>query len=603
MAGGSLLSEVDGPGAVKAMGGGQLVRLADEIRQFLVTSLAGTGGHLGSNLGVVELTIALHRVFDSPRDRILFDTGHQAYVHKILTGRRDGFGRLRKQGGLSGYPSQDESEHDVIANSHASTAMSYADGLAKGYQLSDENDRHVVAVIGDGSLTGGMAWEALNNIAAAGRPVIIVLNDNGRSYSPTAGALATHLKALRNGAPGGSTFFEVLGLEYQGPVDGHDLSALQQAFERAKHAGRPVLVHCVTRKGKGYGPAEADDVDHLHATGAFEPTTGKPVGTTQRSWTSVFGSELLALARQDPKLVAITAAMLVPTGLHELQRAHPDRVYDVGLAEQHAVTSAAGLALAGMHPVVAIYSTFLNRAFDQVLLDLALHNAAVTLVLDRAGITGEDGPSHHGIWDLSILRLVPGMRVAAPRDGRRLAELLAQSVACTGHPTALRFPKGPVHPDIPTLRVVDGMDVLRTGSSPDVLVVSVGAMATACVAAADLLAVQGIGVTVIDPRWVAPVQEGLAVLGERHRMVVVVEDSGEVGGVGDGVVRLLRERRIATRFLGVAVPQRFHEHAARDAILTAAGMDARSLATAITVGLDNVTAVPRDLRMLAERSS
>lgn len=432
------------------MTGEQLDILAAEIRDFLIAKVSRTGGHVGPNLGVVELTLAMHRVFDSPRDRLLYDTGHQSYVHKILTGRQDGFDRLRQRGGLSGYPSQAESEHDLIENSHASTALSYADGLAKAYALRGEQ-RSVVAVVGDGALTGGMCWEALNNIATSGNRLVIVVNDNGRSYSPTIGGLADHLSSLRlnpgyekvldtvKDALGNTPFvgkpmyevlhavkkgikdavapqamFEDLGIKYVGPVDGHDITAVEGALRAAKNFGGPVIVHAVTRKGYGYRPAEEDEADCLHGPGAFDAETGKLLAAPSVKWTQVFADELVAIADERPDVVGITAAMAEPTGIATLARKHPDRVYDVGIAEQHAATSAAGLAMGGLHPVVAVYATFLNRAFDQVLLDVAMHKLPVTFVLDRAGVTGPDGPSHYGIWDMSVFGVVPGLRIAAP---------------------------------------------------------------------------------------------------------------------------------------------------------------------------------------------
>ncbi|HJT04686.1 MAG TPA: 1-deoxy-D-xylulose-5-phosphate synthase, partial [Pseudonocardiaceae bacterium] len=440
-----MLEDVTGPGDVRALPENALTALADEIRQLLIESVPRTGGHFGPNLGVVELTIALHRVFQSPHDAIVWDTGHQAYVHKLLTGRRDGFERLRTAGGLSGYPSRAESAHDLVENSHASTALSYADGLTRAFALRGEPDRAVVAVVGDGALTGGMCWEALNNIGGAPqRPLIVVLNDNGRSYSPTVGSLAGHLRDLRRrGTP--ESVFEQLGLAYLGPVDGHDIAAVQAALRQARKLGRAVVVHCVTVKGKGCPAAENDEVDCLHAVTAPSSGPSEPSG---QSWTSVLSDELAAVARERTDVVALTAAMLHPTGLHRFATEFPDRVFDVGIAEQHAVTTAAGLAMGGLHPVVCVYATFLNRAFDQVLMDVALHRLPVTFVLDRAGVTGNDGPSHNGMWDLSLLGVVPGMRVAAPRDAALLRAQLREAIAHPG-PAAVRFPKGPVGPALP----------------------------------------------------------------------------------------------------------------------------------------------------------
>lgn len=616
---GSLLESVKGPRDLKALEADRLPRLAAEIRDLLISSTARGGGHLGPNLGVVELTIALHRVFDSPRDRILWDTGHQAYVHKMLTGRAGRFDTLRQEGGLSGYPSQAESEHDVIENSHASTALSYADGLAKAYKLRREGDRTVVAVIGDGALTGGMAWEALNNIAAhRDLPLIIVVNDNGRSYSPTIGGLASHLASLRAtqryedvlefvkdnlakvpvvGAPvydalhgvkkgikdvlAPQVMFEDLGLKYIGLVDGHDEQAVEAALRKARGFRRPVIVHVLTKKGYGYSFAENHDEDCFHSPSAFDPLTGeekpKPHG-----WTNVFGQEIVRLGAERKDIVAITAAMLGPTGLIPFSEAYPDRLYDVGIAEQHALTSAAGLALGGLHPVVAVYATFLNRAFDQLLMDVALHRLPVTVVLDRAGVTGDDGASHNGMWDLSILQVVPGLAVAVPRDEPRLRELLSEAVEVDDGPTVIRYPKGPVGAEIEAVGRLGGMDVLREGDAPDVLLVSAGPMAELCVEAAALLDAQGISATVVDPRWVKPLDEALAPAAARHKLVAVVEDNGRVGGVGDAVARALRDADVDVPVRTYGVPQRFLDHAKRAKILSEIGLTAQGIAREIT---------------------
>ena len=572
-----VLDTIHSPADLRLLPAAELAELAHDIRKFLVTAVSRCGGHLGPNLGAVELTIALHRVFESPRDRILFDTGHQTYVHKLLTGRRDGFDRLRRRGGLSGYPSRTESVHDVIENSHASTALSYADGLAKAHQLRGETDRVVVAVVGDGAMTGGMAWEALNNIGtAAGRRIVIVLNDNGRSYCPTVGGLAAHLSELRaEETP--VAMFDQLGIRYLGPVDGHDPVALEEALATARDAGDPVVVHCVTRKGMGYSPAETDTADHLHSPAPYDPMTGVQHAKPGTPWTSVFAEELVAIGSQRPDVVAVTAAMLNPTGLGVFGRAFPDRIFDVGIAEQHAVTSAAGLALGGLHPVVAVYATFMNRAVDQVLLDVALHRLPVTFVLDRAGVTGDDGPSHNGMWDMSLLQVVPGLRIAAPRDAPRLRSLLREAVAVTDGPTAVRFPKGPVCAELPAIDRLGELDVLaRTGS--DVLIVGVGALAGACVAAVELLAAFGVGATVVDPRWVSPLPAALADAARAHRMVAVVEDNGRVGGVGDAVARLLRDDDIHIPVRTFGVPQRFLDHSSRAEILADLGLTPQDLA-------------------------
>ncbi|MFF3441361.1 1-deoxy-D-xylulose-5-phosphate synthase [Streptosporangium sp. NPDC002721] len=616
---GNLLESVKGPGDLKRLAVDELPVLATEIRELLIASTARSGGHLGPNLGVVELTIAMHRVFDSPRDRILWDTGHQAYVHKMLTGRAGQFDTLRQEGGLSGYPSQSESEHDIIENSHASTALSYADGLAKAYRLKGEADRTVVAVIGDGALTGGMAWEALNNIAARkDLPLIIVVNDNGRSYSPTIGGLASHLASLRTnqryedvldfvkgnltkvpvvGAPvydalhgvkkglkdvlAPQVMFEDLGLKYIGLVDGHDEQAVEAALRRARDFRRPVIVHVLTKKGFGYSPAENHDEDCFHSPGVFDPLTGeekpKPHG-----WTNVFGQEMVRLGAERRDIVAITAAMLGPTGLIPFSEAYPDRLYDVGIAEQHALTSAAGLALGGLHPVVAVYATFLNRAFDQLLMDVALHRLPVTVVLDRAGVTGDDGASHNGMWDLSILQVVPGLSVAVPRDEPRLRELLAEAVEVDDGPTVLRYPKGAVGAEIEAVGRLGEMDVLRAGDDPDVLLVAVGPMAGLCLEAADLLDAQGISATVVDPRWVKPLDEALVPAARAHKLVVVVEDNGRVGAVGDAVARMLRDADVDVPVRTYGIPQRFLDHAKRPKILGEIGLTSQDIARQIT---------------------
>jgi 1-deoxy-D-xylulose-5-phosphate synthase len=625
-----VLASITSPGDLKRLSHEQLTLLAAEIRDFLVAKVSRTGGHLGPNLGVVELTLALHRVFDSPRDRVLFDTGHQAYVHKIVTGRQDGFDLLRQQGGLSGYPSRAESEHDLIENSHASTALSYADGLSKAFALRGE-DRHVVAVVGDGALTGGMCWEALNNIAAARNRLVIVVNDNGRSYAPTIGGLADHLSTLRLN-PGyervldlvkdalGSTpvvgkpvyevlhavkkgikdavspqpMFEDLGLKYLGPVDGHDVAAMESALRRARGFNAPVIVHAVTRKGYGYRPAETDEADCLHGPGAFDPRTGALTAKPSVKWTHVFAEELVAVADERPDVVGITAAMAEPTGIAALARKYPDRAYDVGIAEQHAVTSAAGLAMGGLHPVVAVYATFLNRAFDQVLLDVAMHQLPVTFVLDRAGITGPDGPSHYGIWDMSVFGVVPGLRIAAPRDAATLREELREAVAVEDGPTIVRFPTGSIAPDTPALRRVGPVDVLREHSRRDVLLVAVGSFAGLGLEVADRLAGQGYGVTVVDPRWVRPVPAELAGLAAGQRLVVTVEDGVRTGGVGEAVAALLRDAHVDVPLRTIGVPDGFHPHGTRAEILSGLGLTAQDIARDITEWVSGLDATAAD---------
>ncbi|MEV0619741.1 1-deoxy-D-xylulose-5-phosphate synthase [Nonomuraea sp. NPDC050404] len=571
----TLLPYVSTPDDLQALPARLLPGLAREIRDFLIDKVSARGGHLGSNLGIVELTIALHRVFDSPEDLIVFDTGHQAYVHKILTGRRTSFDALRCRGGLSGYPSREESPHDHLASSHASTALSYADGMAKARALAGDDRRAVVAVVGDGALTGGVAWEALNNLGAARhRPVIVVLNDNGRSYAPTVGGCAGHLDRLR--AAPGITVFENLGLRYLGPVDGHDIEALEQAMRAARELREPVVVHCLTRKGHGYEPAEQDLDEHLHAIPVTDPATGQPVAPRTPTWTHAFAEHLCALGERRHDLVAITAAMPGPTGLAAFGRRFPGRMFDVGIAEQHALASAAGMAMSGLHPVVAIYATFLNRAIDQVLMDIALHRLPVTLALDRAGITGPDGPSHHGMWDLAALALVPGMRVAAPRDVVRLHELLEEAVE-HGGPTALRFPKAAAEAEIPPAGSVGALDVLAAGGG-DVLIVAIGPMAGPCLSAAAMLAATGLGVTVVDPRWVIPVSADLGKLVCASRLVVTVEDGVASSGAGALVRQVCAP---GPRMLNLGLPCEFIGQGSRSELLAEAGLTGQGIAYAI----------------------
>lgn len=621
----TLLSTIQGPHDLKTLPAEQLPILAAEIRDFLISKVARTGGHIGPNLGVVELTLALHRAFDSPRDRFIFDTGHQAYVHKILTGRQDGFDLLKQRGGLTGYPNQAESEHDLVENCHASTALSYADGMAKAYALRGE-DRHVVAIVGDGALTGGMCWEALNNIAVRRDRLVIIVNDNGRSYAPTIGGLADHLATLRlnpgyekvldlikdalektplvgkplfdalhavkkgiKDAIAPQAMFEDLGIKYVGPVDGHDLTAMESALHRAKRYGGPVIVHAVTHKGYGYAPAEQDEADRLHAPGAFDPQTGKSLAAPSLKWTNVFAEELVALAGERPDIVGITAAMPESTGIDKLAAEYPDRAFDVGIAEQHATTSAAGLALAGMHPVVAIYATFLNRAFDQVLLDVALHKLPVTFVLDRAGITGPDGPSHYGIWDMSILGVVPGLRVAAPRDAETLRLALREAVAISDGPTVVRFPTGSVPAALPALRQVGGIDVLAETQRKDVLLVAVGAFAHLGVQVAAELAKRGYGVTVVDPRWVRPAPIELVGLAGEHKLVVTVEDGIRNGGIGDAVAKLLRDNDLDRPLRDLGVPVQWIDHGSRAEILAELGLTAPEVTEKVTGWISAIT--------------
>lgn len=614
-----MLSQIRSPADLATLTYAQLNELSSQIRAFLIEKVSKSGGHLGPNLGVVELTIAIHRAFESPKDIVLFDTGHQSYVHKILTGRVDNFDQLRQRGGISGYPNRAESAHDVIENSHASTALSWGDGISRGFALQGEVNRHVVVVVGDGALTGGMSWEALNNIATAEkRNLIIIINDNERSYSPTIGGLATHLSTLRvtsgyekfldwgkdvlhkTPVVGGPIYdtlhgvkkgikdiiapqgmFEDLGLKYMGPIDGHDIAAMERALHQAKEYGAPILVHAITEKGRGHQPAVADEAEKFHAIGIVDPETGEPLSNNGTTWTRVFASELVEIGKARKDVVAITAAMLGPTGLDQFQELFPERTIDVGIAEQHAVTSAAGMAFTGLHPVVAIYSTFLNRAFDQLLLDVALHKAGVTFVLDRAGITGDDGPSHHGIWDLALSGIVPTMHVAAPRDGARLRELLREAVDIADAPSMVRFPKGSVQEDIPAFERRDGMDVLYRGESADVLMISVGAMAALAVEAASQAYREGVGVTVIDPRWVKPLPVSLIAMAERYERVVVLEDGIRHGGIASSMSEMFRDAGLSVPLHSIGVPLEFIEHSKRSEILNDVGITAQNIARSV----------------------
>jgi 1-deoxy-D-xylulose-5-phosphate synthase len=614
----SLLDGITTPRDLDALSREQLTQLAEEIRTFLISEVSKTGGHLGPNLGVVELTMAIHRVFDSPNDAIVFDTGHQSYVHKLLTGRHD-FSRLRMKGGLAGYPQRSESVHDIVESSHASSSLSWADGISRAFTMTGQNDRYVVAVVGDGALTGGMTWEALNNISDDNnRRLVIVVNDNGRSYAPTIGGMARFLNTVRTrrgyrnlyrsserlfgkfGAPGRAIYrgtrgamhgflarfsnnealYSNLDIKYIGPIHGHDLPALEEALTQAKNYEAPVIVHVITEKGHGYEPAVADVADQFHAVGQIDPETGEPIEHASRpSWTSVFADEIVELADRDPKIVGITAAMLRPTGLHRFAEKYPNRVFDVGIAEQHAVTSAAGLAFGGLHPVVALYATFVNRAFDQVLMDVALHKAGVTFVLDRAGVTGPDGPSHHGMWDLAILQAVPGIRIAAPRDAERLREELAEAVAVDDAPTVLRFSKGTVGNEFEaTRRTADGVDVLREAPHRDVLIVAVGPMAKLALQVAERLAAQGIGATVIDPRWVIPVSPSIIELAAQHRLVVTIEDGIRVGGIGTRIRQELRAAGVDTAVDELGLPDEFIPQASREEILADVGLTDQQIA-------------------------
>ncbi|MDR0488867.1 MAG: 1-deoxy-D-xylulose-5-phosphate synthase [Propionibacteriaceae bacterium] len=600
----AVLSDLSCPGELAYLSDSELDELTQEIRQFLIEKVQTTGGHLGPNLGVVELTLAVHRVFQSPRDPILFDTGHICYVHKILTGRQSQFDTLRQAGGLSGYPSRSESSHDWLESSHASSALSWGTGMAEAFHL--RGDPHtVVVVVGDGALTGGMAWEALNNIAVRkDLRMVIVVNDNGRSYTPTVGGLARQLAGIRTDrrydptmdvvktvvqktplvgkpayellhglkvglkdilAPQG--LFSDLGLKYIGPIDGHDRPAIEQALTQAKHYDGPVMVHCITKKGHGFADAEQNDEDRHHAVDAMSPSASRKKASSAKTWTTIFGEEMVRLARKDPSLVAISAAMVNPVGLGPMMQAYRTRVFDVGIAEQHAIASAAGMAMAGLKPVVAVYATFLNRGFDQILMDVGLHSMPVTFVLDRAGITGPDGASHHGIWDLSILGDIPGIRVAAPRDSQTLTRTLTQAVGERTHPTAIRFPKGEVPSQITPVRQESGLDILADHETPEVTIIGYGPMTHLALGVAHELESQEIAVRVIDPVWVLPVSSDLVSLAGQSTIVVTLEDGIDDGGVGQKLEICLADASSPAVVMRWAVPTSFVPQGTREVIL------------------------------------
>ena len=634
-----MLNQIKSPADLKKLSAEEIDQLSAEIRSFLIEQVSKSGGHLGPNLGVVELTIAIHRIFDSPKDVVVFDTGHQSYVHKLLTGRMAGFEKLRQRGGLAGYPNRSESEHDVVENSHASTALSWSDGIAKGFSLTNQKDRAVVCVVGDGALTGGMSWEALNNISTSkNERLVIIVNDNERSYSPTIGGLATYLSTLRatsgyekfldwgkgvlertpvvghpiyetlHGVKKGikdivapQGMFEDLGLKYLGPVDGHDVAAMEKTLKIAKEYGQPVLVHVITEKGKGHAPAINDEAEKFHAVGVVDAETGQPLSKGGKSWTSVFSDELVKIGSERSDVVAITAAMMGPTGLDKFEKAFPERTFDVGIAEQHATTSAAGMAFAGLHPVVAVYSTFLNRAFDQLLLDVALHKAGVTFVLDRAGVTGDDGPSHNGMWDLALTGIVPTLHVAAPRDGERVKETLREALDISDAPSLIRFPKGAVNADIPAFERRDGIDVLYRGESADVLLVSIGAFASIAVEAAAQAYREGVGVTVIDPRWVKPLPKSLVTMAQRYKNVVVLEDGIKHGGIASTISELFRDAQLNVPVHSIGLPLAFLEHSKRAEILEDLGITVQNITRSLVawnsseIGLDVKEEMPHPL--------
>ncbi|MEK7292581.1 MAG: 1-deoxy-D-xylulose-5-phosphate synthase [Actinomycetota bacterium] len=645
------LADIRQPSDLRSLSIPQLQELAGEIRDFVVESVAINGGHLGSNLGAVELTLALHRVFDSPRDAILWDTGHQAYIHKIVTGRRIAFNQLRQAGGLSGYPSREESIHDFIENSHASTALSYAFGLAVARDTGQTPDRrHIVAVIGDGAMTGGMAYEALNNLGHGKKKVIIVLNDNGRSYAPTISnltqapttaddsdeiprpidrvsqTLASKLTNIRLNpvyvrrqrklerflrdlplvgpqAERGleafkagvreflqpPAFFEALGVRYIGPIDGHDLQALEHAFSAAgqRVSEGPIVIHVITQKGRGYPPAEDDDEKNLHDAPVFDPLKGPPK-SFPTGYTQAFADGIIKIAEQDPRIVAITAAMPGPTGLLPFQEHFPDRFFDVGIAEQHAVTAAAGMAMGGLRPVVALYSTFLNRAWDQVVFDVALHHLPVVFCLDRAGITGDDGPSHHGIYDMALLSKVPGMRVLAPSSAQELQQMLGDSIALADSgPVAIRYPKGLAR-NVADDEVGSGVKARKLQSDPTtgVCVLAVGKLVGNAEKAAEILAVDNIAVSLWDVRSCVPADPDMISDAARHRLVITVEDGIRDGGIGmllAGAVTQAAEviGTTAPHVEILGIPTQFIPHAKPDKILARLGLDAQGIADTV----------------------
>jgi 1-deoxy-D-xylulose-5-phosphate synthase len=635
-----MLESIKSPADLRGFSFDQLDQLSAEIRSFLIEKVSKSGGHLGPNLGIVELTIALHRVFESPKDVMVFDTGHQTYVHKLLTGRMNGFDKLRQRGGLAGYPNRSESEHDVVENSHASTALSWSDGIAKGFMISKQSDRSVVCVVGDGSLTGGMAWEALNNIAAStDEKLVIVVNDNERSYSPTIGGVATYLSTLRTtkgyekfldwgkgvlektpvvGQPIYETLhgmkkgikdivapqgmFEDLGLKYFGPVDGHNIADVEKALKSAKEFAGPVLVHVITEKGRGHAPALNDEAEKFHAVGVVDPETGEPLSKSGKSWTSVFSDELVKIGAERPDVVAITAAMMGPTGLDNFEKNFPERTFDVGIAEQHATTAAAGMAYAGLHPVVAVYSTFLNRAFDQLLLDVALHKAGVTFVLDRAGVTGDDGPSHNGIWDLALTGIVPTLHVAAPRDGARVREVLREAIEISNAPSLIRFPKGAVNEDIPAFERRDGIDVLYRGESADILLISVGAFAAMAVESAGQAYREGVGVTVIDPRWVKPLPASLVTMAQRYKSVVVIEDGIKHGGIASTISEMFRDAGLAVPVHSIGVPLAFIEHSKRAEVLQDLGITVQNITRSLVTWSSSDLNVKEEMQLPQDES-
>ncbi len=614
-----LLESINTPADLRPLDEAELEVLAGEIRQFIVKSVSVTGGHLGSNLGVVELTLALHRVFDSPRDLLLWDTGHQAYAHKIVTGRRDQFTTLRQPGGLSGYPARRESPHDWVENSHASTILSYAHGMATALRLRHEDHRRVVAVIGDGSMTGGMAFEALNNLGHSQARVLIVLNDNGRSYAPTVSRLAAGLTRLRlspayvknrdrlqrmlRGVPRigehlelgvegvraafrevlePDGFFEALGVRYIGPVDGHDIAGMERVLAQAADHDGPIIVHVLTHKGRGYGPAEDDDEKCLHDAPVFDPVTGPPPWAPA-GYTQAFAEAVVAAADDDERVVAITAAMPGPTGLLPFQARHPDRFLDVGIAEQHAVTAAAGMAMGGLRPVVAVYSTFLSRAFDQANLDVGLHRLPVVFCIDRAGITGDDGPSHHGVLDMALLTKVPGMTVFAPSSAQEVEVMLGAALGRLDGPTAIRWPKGRAR-QVPPDQVGSGFSARLVRQGTDVCILAVGKLVEAAEEAAAKLALDGVSATVWDARVVKPLDATMITDAATHPLVVTVEDGIGEGGAGSAMasaIAALSPGRSAAPVIVLGIPDRYIPQGKASVILADLGLDGSGIARTV----------------------
>ena len=643
-----LLDTIHTPADLRRLNYAQLDQLAVEVRDFIVNAVAVTGGHLGSNLGVVELTFALHRVFDSPKDYLLWDTGHQAYVHKIVTGRASEFTNLRQPGGLSGYPSAKESEHDIIENSHASTVLSYAHGIANSLKATKQEDRRVIAVIGDGSMTGGMAYEALNNLGHSNSRVLIVLNDNGRSYAPTISGLTRTVSkirtmpsyargkkksesiinnlplvgdlsrrtikgvkaALREVVDEPHAFFETLGVRYVGPVDGHNVAELEKALADAAGYEGAIVLHVLTQKGKGYSFAEDDVEKNLHdVPPLFDPLTGSvtpaPADAPTKTWTNQFTESVLSIARENPNMHAITAAMPGPTGLLSFEAEHPDRFHDTGIAEQHAVTMAAGMAMGGLQPIVALYSTFLTRAIDQATYDVGMHQQRVVFALDRAGITGDDGPSHHGVLDMVLLSKVPGITMFAPSSAQELDAQLRTAMTVKGGPSSVRYARG-VARQVDSSQVGSGLSARKVTApdtsqipSPDdnksnVCILAVGRLLEAAEGAAAMLRAEGILTTVWDPRCVKPLDPQMIADAARHALVVTVEDGLRDGGIGSYMADAITEVRLAAHSAAgpvviIGVPNRFIPQGKPTRILSDLGLDAAGIYATVIKSRESMT--------------